>query len=60
VQKYRTLADDSRSPPTEFADNSKVIRLLGLVEFVIDLLDQIEADPARRAKAVADVRARFP
>jgi hypothetical protein len=46
VQKYRALADDSRSPASDFADDSKVIRLLGLVEFVIDLLDQFEARPS--------------
>lgn len=37
-----------------------LIGSLGLVEFAIDLLGQIEADPARRAQAIADVRSRFP
>jgi hypothetical protein len=31
-----------------------------LVEFAIGLLDQIEADPARRAQAIGDVRSMFP
>jgi hypothetical protein len=60
VKDFRDLADDGRSSPTEFADNNKVIQHLSLVNVGIDLLDQIEADPARRAQAIADVRAAFP
>jgi hypothetical protein len=60
VKEYRDLADDSRSPPTVFADNNEVNKWLTLVEFDIALLDQIEADPARRAQAIADVRSKFP
>ena len=56
VAKYRDSADDSRSPPAEFADDLKVIGLLGMVESGIDLLYQIEADPARKAQAIADVQ----
>jgi len=38
VEEYRDLADDSRSPPSEFADDNKVIGLRGVVLFAIDLL----------------------
>src|SRR5262245_15165552 len=60
VEEYRALADDSRSPPSEFADDTKVIGFRGVVLFAIDLLAQIEADPTRRAKAIADIRTGFP
>jgi hypothetical protein len=43
-----------------FADNQRATHMLYLAEVGIDLLDQIEADPARRAAAVAAIRAAFP
>jgi hypothetical protein len=43
-----------------FADNWHARHMLSLAEVGIDLLDQIEADPARRAAAVAAIQAAFP
>ena len=43
-----------------FADDIEAKRLLLLAEIGIDLLDQIESDPARRALAIADIRAGRP
>jgi hypothetical protein len=58
--EHREVADYSLSTPGVFADEKGVNHLLQRAEIGIDLLDQIEADPARRAKAVADIRAAFP
>jgi hypothetical protein len=60
LKEYRELADDSRSPPAPFADDREANKLLTLAGFAIGLLDQIEADPARRAQAIADLRSKFP
>jgi hypothetical protein len=53
-------ADHGLSSPGSFADASKVSPRYFLVEALIDLLDQIESDPNRRAAVIADVRARHP
>jgi hypothetical protein len=56
----RRFADISLGGPGPFADDKEAKRLLLLAELGIDCLDQIEADPARRAKAIVDIRAVFP
>jgi hypothetical protein len=60
LEQNRQLADDSLSGSVLFADDSEVQRLLRLVEIGIDLLDQIEADSARRTTAIADIQKAFP
>jgi hypothetical protein len=53
-------ADFALNSGGTFADAVEVSRLRILAQVGIDLLDQIEADPNRRAKAIADIRALFP
>jgi hypothetical protein len=60
LQRNREIADYSLTEAVSFADESMVRDLLLLAEIGIDLLDQIEADPVRRAKAVAAIRKAFP
>jgi hypothetical protein len=48
------------STPGDFANNSEVQRLLLLVTLTIDLLDQVEADPARRSGLIAALRTIWP
>jgi hypothetical protein len=43
-----------------FADAGPVSHNLRLARAMIDLLDQIDNDPTRRAAAIADIRARWP
>ena len=56
----REVAGYSLSPAGIFADDSVVNHLLQLAETGIDLLGQIETDPARLATACADIRGAFP
>ena len=60
LRDKRELADNSLSTPGIFADEKEVNHLLQRADIGIDLISQIEADPARQAKAVADIRAVFP
>ena len=46
--------------PGEFANDKEVQQLLLLVTVTIDLLDQIEADPARRSALIAALRVVWP
>ncbi len=48
------------STPGDFANDSEVQRLLVLVTLTIALLDQIEADPARRSALIAALRVVWP
>ena len=59
LDQNRVKADNSLSEPGVFADDSEANRLLQLAEVGIELLDQIEADPARRANAIAAIRAAY-
>ncbi len=43
-----------------FADATEVSKHLVLAQVAIALLDQIDSDPARRAAAIGDIRARWP
>ena len=43
-----------------FADAVAVSHHLVLAQVAIDLLDQIDNDPARRTAAIGDMRARWP
>jgi uncharacterized protein (UPF0332 family) len=57
---WRNQADYRLTLPGPFAADTLAGQALALAEAAIDLLDQIEADPARRAAAVAAVRKAFP
>jgi hypothetical protein len=56
----RNEADYRLAVPGSFASDSLASQAVDAAEVAIDLLDQVEADPARRAAAVAAVRASLP
>jgi hypothetical protein len=60
LERNRQTADYFLTAPGGFADEREVRHLLQLAQTGIDLLDQLEADPARRAAVVAAIRAEFP
>ena len=60
LERNREAADYFLTGPGAFADESEVRRLLRLVQIGIDVLDELEADPVRRAAVVAAIRAAFP
>ena len=60
LEQNREDADYFLTGPVAFADEREVRRLLLLVQIGIDLLDELVADPVRRAATVAALRAGFP
>ncbi len=63
LQRLGGLAEEADFALTavgSFADASKVSQRLLLAQIGIALLDQIDNDPARRATAIGDLRARWP
>jgi hypothetical protein len=63
VEELRDLtqiADHALVSAGRFADAVEISRRRFLAEGLIDLLDQIDNDPARRAATVADIRSRWP
>ena len=60
LRDNRAVGDFSLTQPGIFDDETEVRRLIRLAEIGIDVLDQLEADPARGAAAVAAIRAAFP
>jgi hypothetical protein len=60
LSRLRNAADYRLTIPGPFATAKDAKDALTLAVAAIDLLDQIEADPARRTAAVAAVRAAFP
>jgi len=56
----RNAADYRLASPGKFAGAAEADAAVQWAEKAIDLLDQIDADPARRAAAVAAVRQAFP
>jgi hypothetical protein len=60
LSRLRTAADYRLASPGPFADAVDADDAVQRAQAAIDLLDQIEADPARRAAAVAAVRKAFP
>lgn len=60
LKQNRRIGDNAITGSGVFADDKEAKRLLLLAEIGIDLLDQIEADPTRLEKAIADIRAGRP
>ena len=60
LARSRNRADFQLAAPGPFSADRHTLNALTLVEAAIDLLDQIEADSARRTAAVAAIRAAFP
>jgi hypothetical protein len=60
LARLRNRADYQLAAPGPFSTDRPALNALTLAETAIDLLDQIEADPARRAAAIAAVRKAFP
>ena len=60
LSKLRTAADYRLASPGPFATAVDTDDAVQRAAAAIDLLDQIDADPARRTAAVAAVRAAFP
>jgi hypothetical protein len=61
--RLRTFAEEADFALTSvgvFGDAREVSRHLFLSQVGIDLLDQSDNDPARRAAGIADLRARWP
>jgi hypothetical protein len=58
--QLRNLADYHLAFPGPFASGARAVRAVDLAQAAIALLDQTEADPARRAAAVAALRAAWP
>jgi hypothetical protein len=60
LRSLATEADFALSAVGSFANAGPVSQHLVLAQVVIDLLDQIDNDPVRRAAAIRDIRARWP
>ena len=60
LRKFTANADFALSSVGLFANAVAVSRHLLLAQVGIDLLDQIDNDPARRATAIGDLQARWP
>jgi hypothetical protein len=58
--RLRNKADYDLSPMSEFSSDARAQQILIDVTLRIDELDAIDADLARRAAAVAAIRAAFP
>jgi len=60
LKPFAEEPDFALSAVGSFADAAEVSQHLVLAQLVVDLLDQIDYDPARRAAAIADIRTRWP
>jgi hypothetical protein len=60
LSKLRNQADYRLAQPGPFASDAQALQAVALSRSVIDLLDRIEAHPARRAAAVAALKAAWP
>ena len=60
LKPFADGADFALSSVGLFADAGAVSQHLVLARVTIALLDQIDNDPARRAAAIGDLRARWP
>lgn len=60
LSRLRNAADYRLASPGPFATAKDAKDALARAEAAIDLLDQIEADPAHRTAAVAAIRKAFP
>jgi hypothetical protein len=60
LSRLRNEADYRLAVPGSFASDSRATQAVDAAQDAVDLLDQVEADPARRAAAIAAVRASLP
>ena len=60
LSRLRNEADYRLAVPGFFASDRRAIQAVDEAQDAVDLLDQVEADPARRAAAVAAIRASLP
>jgi hypothetical protein len=60
LARLRNRADYQLATPGSLSTDRPALNALTQAEAAIDLLDQIDADPARRAAAVAAIRKAFP
>jgi hypothetical protein len=60
LSRWRNQADYHLNTPGLFASGVLAGQAVALAQSRIDLLDQIDADPARRTAAVAAIRKAFP
>jgi hypothetical protein len=58
--QHRNQADYRLAAPGRFATDTPAVQAVDLAQSRIDLIDAIDADPARRAAAVAAIRAAWP
>jgi hypothetical protein len=58
--RLRNEADYRLAVPGHFATDVAVTWAVSAAQSGIDRLDQIEADPARRSAAIADIKAKWP
>jgi hypothetical protein len=60
LTRLRNQADYHLAGPGRFASGVRATQAVVRAQAAIDLLDQIDADPARRAAAIAAIRAAWP
>jgi hypothetical protein len=60
LSQLRNQADYHLASPGRFASGARAAQAIVRAQAAIDLLDQIDADPARRAAAIAAIRAAWP
>jgi len=60
LSQLRNQADYRLDRPGPFASDTRSLQAVALSRTAIELLDRIEADPARRTAAIAALRAAWP
>jgi hypothetical protein len=60
LARWRNEADYRLATAGRFANDTDATEAARLAQDAINILDQVEADPARRAAAVAAIRAAWP
>jgi hypothetical protein len=60
LSRLRNQADYQLATPGQFATDTAAVQAADLAQSRIALIDAIDADPARRAAAVAAIRAAWP
>ncbi len=60
LSPVRNEADYRLRNSSRFGTDAEAVRAIDRAEEAIDLLDEMGADPARRAAAIAAIRAAFP
>jgi hypothetical protein len=58
--QLRNQADYQLANPGPFASDARAAQAVALAQAQVDRLDQIEADPVRRAAAIAAIRTAWP